>query len=49
MKRKVTAVVLSGGGNRGAIQAGALLALFEQGIKVDMLVGTSVGAMNAGF
>lgn len=43
------AFVLSGGGNRGALEAGALLALFEQGIRPDMLVGSSVGALNAAF
>jgi NTE family protein len=43
------AFVLSGGGNRGAIEAGALLALFEHGIRPDILVGTSAGAMNAAF
>lgn len=43
------AVVLSGGGNRGALEAGALLALFERGIKPEILVGTSAGALNATF
>lgn len=49
MKRKVTALVLSGGGNRGALQVGALQALFERGLRVDMLVGASAGALNAAF
>jgi NTE family protein len=40
------AFVLSGGGNRGAVQAGALLALLERGIRPDLIVGTSVGALN---
>ncbi len=43
------AFVLSGGGNRGALEAGALVALFERGIRPDILVGTSAGAMNAAF
>ncbi|MBI3734427.1 MAG: patatin-like phospholipase family protein [Chloroflexi bacterium] len=43
------AVVLSGGGNRGAIEAGALVALFERGIQPQMFVGTSAGALNATF
>lgn len=43
------AIVLSGGGNRGAIEAGALQALFEHGIRPDILVGSSAGAMNAAF
>lgn len=40
------AVVLSGGGNRGALQVGALQAMFEAGIVPDMIVGASVGAIN---
>src|SRR5262245_57372667 len=40
------AFVLSGGGNRGAVQAGALLALLERNIRPDLIVGTSVGALN---
>ncbi len=43
------AFVLSGGGNRGALEVGALQALLEAGIQPDMLVGTSAGAMNAAF
>ena len=41
------AFVLSGGGNRGALEAGALVALFERGIQPDILIGTSAGAVNA--
>jgi NTE family protein len=41
------AFVLSGGGNLGALQAGALIALLENNIKPDILVGTSVGSINA--
>jgi NTE family protein len=44
-----TAFVLSGGGNLGAMQAGSVVALYEDGIEPDLLVGTSVGAMNAAF
>ena len=44
-----TAFVLSGGGNLGAMQAGSVVALYEAGIEPDLLVGTSVGAMNAAF
>lgn len=43
------AFVLSGGGSVGAVQVGALLALFEAGIRPDLLVGCSVGALNAAF
>ena len=44
-----TAIVLSGGGIRGPLQVGALQSLLEHGIKPDMLVGTSAGAINSGF
>ncbi len=40
---------LSGGGNRGPIQVGAMRALFERGIAPALLVGTSAGALNAAF
>src|SRR5438067_6944378 len=43
----VTAFVLGGGGNLGAVQVGMLRALVEQGIVPDVLVGCSVGALNA--
>ncbi|MFN8482888.1 MAG: patatin-like phospholipase family protein [Anaerolineae bacterium] len=43
------AFVLSGGGSRGALQVGALRALLERGVRPDMLVGTSVGGLNAAF
>jgi len=42
-----TAFVLSGGGARGALQVGALRALYEAGIAPDVLIGTSIGAWNA--
>jgi NTE family protein len=38
--------VLSGGGNLGALQVGALSALIESGVYPGMIVGTSVGAVN---
>ena len=44
---KCLAFVLGGGGARGALQLGALRALFEAGYKPDLLVGTSIGAVNA--
>ena len=46
---KQLAFVLSGGGARGALQAGALRALLEADIRPDMLVGTSAGAVNAAY
>jgi len=45
--RKSLAFVLGGGGARGALQVGALRALFEAGYQPDLLVGTSIGAANA--
>lgn len=42
-----TAFVLAGGASLGSIQVGMLQALFEAGIRPDLLVGTSVGALNA--
>jgi NTE family protein len=41
-----TAFVLSGGGNLGVSQIGMLRALIERGILPDVVVGTSVGALN---
>ncbi len=43
------AFALSGGGNLGPMQAGSVLALVESGLQADLLVGTSVGALNAAF
>lgn len=43
------AVVLSGGGSLGAAQVGALRALLEAGVRPDLFVGCSVGALNAAF
>ena len=44
-----TAFVLTGGGSLGAVQVGMLTALMEQGVRPDLLVGTSVGAVNAAY
>jgi NTE family protein len=43
------AFVLQGGASHGAVQAGALLALFDAGFDADILLGASVGAFNATF
>lgn len=43
------AFVLSGGGNRGPLQVGALRALLEAGIRPDMIIGCSAGALNAAY
>ncbi|MBQ5441313.1 MAG: patatin-like phospholipase family protein, partial [Firmicutes bacterium] len=42
-----TALVLGGGGSRGAYEIGVWQALKELGIRIDMVYGTSVGAINA--
>jgi NTE family protein len=44
-----TAFVFAGGGSHGAVQVGMLRLLVARGIKPDMVVGSSVGAMNAAF
>ncbi len=44
-----TAFVLSGGGNLGSLQAGMIRALFRGGIRPDVIVGTSVGAINGAW
>ena len=41
--------VLSGGASLGAIQVGMLHALYERGIAPDLIVATSVGAVNGAF
>jgi NTE family protein len=41
-----TAFVLGGGGVLGAAEVGMLRALFEVGVKPDLVLGTSVGALN---
>ncbi|HET7456400.1 MAG TPA: patatin-like phospholipase family protein [Gemmatimonadaceae bacterium] len=43
------AFVLSGGASLGAIQVGMLRALLGHGVRPDMIVGTSVGALNGAF
>ncbi len=44
-----TAFELSGGASHGAIQVGMLEALYERGIKPDLIVGTSAGSLNGAF
>ena len=43
---KKTALVLSGGGSRGAYQIGVWEALSELDVTIDMVFGTSVGSIN---
>lgn len=47
--RHPLAIALGGGGARGALQVGALRALLEYGVQPDILVGTSIGAVNASY
>jgi NTE family protein len=42
----MTALVLCGGGSRGAVEVGLYRALVELGVRIDLIVGTSVGAIN---
>jgi NTE family protein len=44
--RPGTVIVLGGGGVLGAVQVGMLRAVLEAGIQVDLVLGTSVGAIN---
>jgi NTE family protein len=44
--RPTTALVLAGGGTRGAVQIGMLQVLTEHGFVPDRIYGCSVGAMN---
>jgi len=44
-----TAFVFAGGGSFGAIQVGMLQSLAAHGITADMVVGSSVGALNGAF
>lgn len=46
MKR---AIVLSGGGGKGAYQIGFWKAIRELGINYDIVTGTSIGALNGAF
>jgi len=46
MSRPRTAFVLGGGGVLGAVEVGMLRALLEAGIDPDLVLGTSVGALN---
>ncbi|WP_205473038.1 patatin-like phospholipase family protein [Nocardioides sp. SYSU D00038] len=41
-----TAFVLGGGGVLGAVEVGMLRALLERGVRPDLVLGTSIGALN---
>jgi len=44
-----TAFVLAGGGSIGAVQVGMLRELLAHGLKPDLIVGSSVGAINGAY
>ena len=44
-----TAFVLAGGGSLGAVEVGMLKALVAHGLAADLVVGASVGAINAAY
>ena len=46
---KKTAFVFAGGGSFGAIQVGMMQALAAHGVAADLVVGSSVGAMNGAY
>jgi NTE family protein len=44
-----TALVFAGGGSLGAVQVGMLKALVSRPLQIDVVVGASVGAINAAY
>lgn len=46
---KPTAFVLAGGGSFGAVQVGMMHSLTKHGIVADLVVGSSVGAINGAY
>ena len=44
-----TAFVFAGGGSLGAVQVGMLREMIRAGVSADLVVGSSVGAMNAAY
>jgi NTE family protein len=48
-REPLTAFVLGGGGVLGSTQVGMLRALAEHGIRPDVVLGTSIGALNGVF
>lgn len=47
--RQRTALVLAGGGSFGAVQVGMLRALVADGLVPDLIIGSSVGAINGAW
>jgi NTE family protein len=48
-ERPKTAFVFAGGGSFGAVQVGMMQSLASHGVAADMVVGSSVGALNGAF
>ena len=48
-ERPKIGLVLGGGGARGAAEVGVLKVLEEEGIKIDYIAGTSIGAIVGGL
>ena len=48
-RRPVVALVLSGGGAKGAAEVGAIKYIEELGIPIDFVCGTSIGGLIGGF
>ena len=46
-EKQKTTIILQGGGSRGAYQAGAMKYLDEMGVKPDIIIGSSIGVINA--
>ena len=46
-EKQKTTIILQGGGSRGAHQAGAMKYLDEIGVKPDIIIGSSIGVINA--
>ncbi len=47
--KSTTAFVFAGGGSLGAVQVGMLREVVRAGVTADLLVGSSVGALNAAY
>jgi NTE family protein len=48
-QQKKLVLALGGGGTRGAAHVGVLRVLAKNGVKIDAIVGTSIGAIVGGF
>ena len=46
-QKQKTTIIFQGGGSRGAHQAGAMKYLDEIGVKPDIIIGSSIGVINA--